>query len=235
MRTGAGVWLRAGLFGALIAVAVVAALVLDLPDAGQVRAWLAGGGATAWVLLIGGLALVLLAPVPRSALSVLAGAVLGFGAGLAVAVAGGLLAGLLAFGLSRGLGRPAVARLAGPRLLRADRLFTERAFASVLVGRLVPVMPFVVVSYGAGLSGVGLGPYLAATAVGLVPSTVVQVAAGVSTGFLLAHLGTLSVASLVALALVLLAGAAWWYRRRAGRVDADERPLPAGARSAAAE
>lgn len=226
MRNGTGTWLRAGLFGALVLGAGVAALALDLPDAGQVRAWLAGGGATAWTLLIGGLALVLLAPVPRSALSVLAGAVLGFGPGLAVAVAGGMLAGLLAFGLSRALGRPAVARLAGPRLRRADQLFTDRAFTSVLVGRLVPLLPFVVLSYGAGLSGVRLGPYAAATAVGLVPSTVVQVAAGASTGFVLARSETAPVAALAVLAIILLAGAGWWCRRRARRGGAGtQRPL----------
>ena len=61
-----------------------------------------------------GLALVLLAPVPRSALSVLVGLVAGFGPGLAVALAGGLLAALAAFGLSRTLGRSAATRLAGP-------------------------------------------------------------------------------------------------------------------------
>lgn len=227
MRTGEGIWLRAGVLGALIAVGVVAALVLDLPDAAQVRAWLDGGGPTAWALLVGGLALVLLAPVPRSVLSVLAGVVLGFGAGLAVAMTGGLLGGVLAFGLSRALGRPAAERLAGPRLQRADQLFTDRGFASVLVGRLIPVLPFVVISYGAGLSGIRFLSYLAATLVGLVPSTVVQVGIGASTGFVVAHLTTLTVVPVAVVAVLLLAGAAWWYRRRARRAEAGERePLP---------
>ena len=226
MLTGRGVWLRAGLLGAILAAAVVAALVLDLPDAARLRAWLDGGGPTAWALLIGGLALVLLAPVPRSVLAVLAGVVLGFGAGLAVSIAGGLLAGVVAFGLSRALGRPTVERLAGPRLRRVDRAFTDRAFASVLAVRLIPVMPHVVASYGAGLSGVRLGPYLAATAVGLVPSTVVQVGIGASTGFVVAHGTTLTVVPLVLLAAGLLAGGGWWYRRRGRRADAGERLLP---------
>jgi len=227
VRTGENIWLRAGVLGALIAAGVVAALVLDLPDAAQVRGWLEGGGSGAWALLVGGLALVLLAPVPRSVLSVLAGVVLGFGAGLAVAICGGMLAGLVAFGLSRALGRPAATRLAGPRLQRADQLFTDRAFASVLVGRLIPVMPFVVLSYGAGLSGVRLGPYLAATAVGLVPSTVVQVGIGASTGFVVAHLTTLTVVPVVVVAVLLVAGGVWWYRRRGRRTDTGERqPLP---------
>ncbi|NEK84668.1 TVP38/TMEM64 family protein [Blastococcus saxobsidens] len=223
MRTGQGIWLRTGVLGALIVAGGIAALVLDLPDPGQLRAWLDGGGPTAWVLLVGGLALVLLAPVPRSVLAVLSGLVLGFTAGLIVSVIGGLLAGLVAFGLSRALGRPTVERLAGPRLHRVDQLFTERGFISVLAVRMIPVMPHVVVSYGAGLSGIRLGPYFAATAVGLVPSTVVQVGVGASTGFVVEqHLTTLTVVPALVIGLALLAAGVWWYRRRARRATAGE-------------
>ncbi|WP_198597785.1 TVP38/TMEM64 family protein [Blastococcus atacamensis] len=226
MRDGGGIWLRAVVLGVLLAAGVVAAFVIDLPDAGEVRTWLDDGGPAAWALLVGGLTLVLLAPVPRSLVSVLAGAVLGFGAGLAVAVVGGLLAGLVAFGLSRALGRPAVSRLAGPRLHRADELFSDRGFVAVLAGRLIPVVPFVVVSYGAGLSGVRLGPYAAATAVGLVPSTIVQVGVGASTAFVVEHLTTLVVVPVVVAAVVLLGAGLWWFRRRTRR--AGERPLLRG-------
>lgn len=223
VRTGEGIWLRAGVLGGLIVAGGVAALVLDLPDAGQLRGWLDGGGPTAWLLLVGGLALVLLAPVPRSVLAVLAGVVLGFTAGLVVSIAGGLLAGVVAFGLARALGRPTVRRLAGPRLQRVDTLFTERAFSSVLAARMIPVMPHVVTSYGAGLSGVPLGPYVAATTVGLVPSTVVQVGAGASTGFVVEHLTTLTAVPVV-LGLALLGVAVWWYRRRARRPAEESQP-----------
>ncbi|MGY2004158.1 TVP38/TMEM64 family protein [Blastococcus sp. SYSU DS1024] len=165
------------------------AVRLDLPSGEQLRTLLDGGGAEVWVLLVVALAVALLAPVPRSVLSALAGAVLGFGPGLAVALSGGLLGAAAAFGLSRTLGRPAAERLAGPRLRRADRLVAGRGFLWVLGGRLVPVAPFVVVSYGAGLAGVRFGHFLAATAVGLVPSTVLQVGAGASTGVLVSWLG----------------------------------------------
>lgn len=217
MRTtaGEGTWLRAGALVALLLAGVVAALTVDLPSVAQVRGWLDDGGAGTWALLVAGLVVVLLAPVPRSVLSVVAGIVLGFGPGVALALAGGLLSAVAAFGLSRALGRPAAERLAGPRLRRADRLVSERGFVSVLVGRLIPVMPFVVVSYGAGLSGVRFGSFLAATAVGIVPSTVVQVGIGASTGVAVARFGALAVVPLVVLGVVLVvAGAAWWYRRR---------------------
>ncbi|WP_236825725.1 MULTISPECIES: TVP38/TMEM64 family protein [unclassified Blastococcus] len=218
MRTADRTGLRAAALGALLLGGGAAALTSDLPSAEQLRAVVAGAGAAAWPVLVVAVALVLLAPVPRSVVSALLGGVLGFTAGLAVSFAGGLLAALLAFGLARWLGRPAVARLAGPRL---DRLADGRTFVVVLGSRLVPVVPFVAVNYGAGLAGLRPAPFAAATAVGLVPSTVVQVGVGASAGALLAQLDTSVLVPLLAVALlVVAAGAAWWCRGRAARARA---------------
>jgi uncharacterized membrane protein YdjX (TVP38/TMEM64 family) len=89
-------WVRAAVLGLVVALGLVLALTVDLPSVDAVRAWVDGAGGAAWAAMVLGLALVLLAPVPRSALSVLLGVVAGFGPGLAVALAGGLLGGLAA-------------------------------------------------------------------------------------------------------------------------------------------
>ncbi len=157
----------------------------------------------------------LLAPVPRSALSVLVGVVAGFWTGVGIAFAGGLLAAVAAFGLSRALGRSAAVRLAGPRLSRVDGLLTDRGFVAVLTGRLLPVVPFVVTSYGAGLTGVRFAPYLFGTALGLVPSTVVQVGIGASAGFVVDRASAFLVVPLAVVVLAALAvGTLLWRRRR---------------------
>jgi uncharacterized membrane protein YdjX (TVP38/TMEM64 family) len=147
--------------------------------------------------------------------SALLGLVAGFWAGLGVALAGGLLGGLAAFALARALGRPAVERFAGRRLRVVDRLAVDRGFLAVLTGRLVPVVPFVVLSYGSGLTPVRLGPYTAATAVGLVPSTVVQVGVGASAGAIVAGANAVTVVLLVVLTVAAAGGALVWWRRRA--------------------
>jgi uncharacterized membrane protein YdjX (TVP38/TMEM64 family) len=212
-----GVWLRAAALVLLLALGGVLALVIDLPDVGEVRTWVDGAGGIGWTAMVLGVALVLLAPVPRSALSVLAGLVAGFGPGLAVALAGGLLGGLIAFGLSRTLGRSAVTRLAGPRFGRVDELMTRRGFVAVLAGRLLPMIPFVVLSYGAGLTAIRWAPYAAATALGLLPSTVVQVGIGASAGAVVDHATPLTLLSLLGAAVALGALAAGvWHRRRRG-------------------
>ena len=167
-----GTWFRAGVLAVLGGIGVVVVATVDLPAVDSVRDWFDRNGPGAPVLLALGIGIALLGPVPRTALSVLAGLVAGFWAGLAISLAGGMLGGVGAFVLGRKLGRPAVATLAGPRIAAADRFLDARGFGAVLALRLFPAAPFTVVSYGAGLSAVRPGPYLAATALGLVPSTV---------------------------------------------------------------
>lgn len=212
-----GVWLRAAVLVVLLLVGGAVALTVDLPDVDAVRAWVEDAGAAGWTAMILGLALVLLAPVPRSALSVLVGLVVGFGPGFAVAFTGALLAALAAFGLSRVLGRAAATRLAGARFSRVDDLMDRRGFVAVLTGRLLPVVPFVVVSYGAGLTAIRWAPYAAATAVGLVPSTAVQVGIGASAGAIVAGATPLTVVPVAVAAgvLAVFAAGAWRRRRRA--------------------
>jgi uncharacterized membrane protein YdjX (TVP38/TMEM64 family) len=214
-------WVRAAVLGLVLAVGAALALTVDLPTVDAVRGWVDGAGGVAWAAMVVGLALLLLAPVPRSALSVLLGVVAGFWTGLAVALAGGLLGGLAAFGLSRALGRPAVTRLAGRRLEQVDRLMVDRGFWALLAGRLLPVVPFVVLSYGAGLTAVRPVPYALATALGLVPGTVVQVGIGASAGVLATWATAFTVGPVVvAVLLVAGLGALAWRRRRRAPVAA---------------
>jgi uncharacterized membrane protein YdjX (TVP38/TMEM64 family) len=76
-------WVRAAVLGLVVAGGVVLALTVDLPGVTAARAWVDGAGGAAWTAMVLGLAVVLLAPVPRSALSVLLGMVAGFGRGWA--------------------------------------------------------------------------------------------------------------------------------------------------------
>jgi len=200
---------RALLLVALVVAGGLAALVVDLPGVPTVQRWLAALGPAGWAVLVVALALVTLVPVPRTALSVLAGVLAGFWGGLTLALGSGVLGALAGFGVARWLGRDAVTRLAGPRLARADALLTRRGTVAVLTGRLIPVTPFTLVSYAGGLSGIPLGSYLLGSAIGLVPGTVLHVTIGATVGaagrtdsrVLLLSLTPLAVA-LAALALV---------------------------------
>lgn len=211
-------WVRVLAVLVLILIGTVLAVSLELPSVEGVRTWLAQGGWVSWVTVVLGVALALLTPVSRTALSILLGAVAGFPAGLAVALSGGMLGGLAGFALSRWLGRDAVARLAGTRLARLDRAVSQRGFVSVLVARAMPVAPFVVVSYAAGLSGVRLGPYVMGTAVGLVPWSVLYVGIGASAVRIdsWTRLIPLVSGAVVVVSLALLTNHFWRRRQRRG-------------------
>lgn len=222
-------WLRAAVLLGVIGGGLALAFAVDLPSVPTVRSWLDAGRPERWFAVALMLALALLTPVSRTALSVLVGAVAGFPAGLALALGGGLLGGLAGFGLSRWLGRAAVLRLAGSRVAQVDRLVAERGFATVLTARLMPVAPFVVVSYAAGLSGVRLGPYVLGTAVGLVPWSVLYVGLGASAAQVGSWAAVLDIAlPLAALIAATLIGGTVWWRRHSRMIDGGRRPAEPG-------
>ena len=110
------------------------------------------------------------APVPAILVAFANGLAFGVFWGGVLTVAGQTLAAVVCFGIARALGRGPVEALASRYGLdAADRWFCERGAAGIFVLRLVPGVSFDVVSYAAGLTGVGFGPFVAATALGVTP------------------------------------------------------------------
>ena len=210
------VWWRAAVLAVVTALAVTAAVTLDLPSVPEARVWVDTAGPAAWAAIVLVLAAALVTPAPRSAMSVFVGAVAGFPTGLTVVVLAGILGGLAGYFLSRWLGRAAFVRLVGERLHRTEEFIARRGVLAVVVARVSPI-PFVLVSYGAGLTGVPLTPYLLGTAVGVLPGSVLYVGVGASLSLLTpwaSRLSAFGVGSLVLVALVL-AGGLVWRRNRA--------------------
>lgn len=206
-------WLRASALVALITVGTAFAATTSVPDISAVRAWLNATGPAAWLLMVVGLGLALATPLPRSVLSVLVGAVAGFPLGLGIVVIGSALGGVLGYGASRVLGRAALVQVAGVRLGPIEEFLRRRGFPAVVTARVMPMVPFMVVSYAAGLTGVRLAPYTAGTLVGLLPGSIVYVAIGSATA--LVDWSTRSVTSaVVVVGAVIIAGAMVTWRRR---------------------
>ena len=104
-----------------------------------------------------------------------------FGAvwGLALTITGTALAALAAYGLVRWVGGPLVARhehRPGFAWVRA-RLDRSGLLAMVSL-RLLPMVPFSVLNYAAGVARVRLVPYLLGTVLGVLPGTVAIVVLG---------------------------------------------------------
>nr|BFE30044.1 TVP38/TMEM64 family protein [Actinomadura rugatobispora] len=149
--------------------------------------------------------------IPGSVLNASAGALFGVALGAAAVLVGATAGAALSFGLARLMGRPAVARYTGSgRLARLESYLSRRGFESVLVLRMVSMFPFGAVNYGAGVAGVGFGPYMAGTALGIVPGTLVYTGLGKA----LSEPGSPAV-WLAPVGLVLLSGVGWWLARLA--------------------
>lgn len=171
-------WLRfAALFALLVAGGVVAVWV-GVPDAEELRKQIAGVGPSAPVLFIVLYALVTLLPLPKNVLAGLAGVLFGLALGVVVVVVAALVGAAAAFALSRVLGREVVERITGGRVARVDALLHRRGMLAVIVVRLVPVLPFTVINYAAGLTSVRTRDYAFGTALGILPGTVSFVALG---------------------------------------------------------
>lgn len=209
-------WRRWAATGVLIVAAALVAMAVDVPAVETVRGWLPGPGPMRWLAATAALSAALLFPTPRSALSVLAGALFGVAQGLPLVLVGGLVGALAGFHASRWLGRGLIPRLTENRLARVDDLFRRHGLAAVLTARMMPAPPFAVVSYAAGLSSVRVVPYMAGTAIGLLPGSVVYVSIGASVMSTDAWSQWLTTPWLLALAAIAAgaAAAATWLRRR---------------------
>ena len=104
-------------------------------------------------------------------LTVCGGVIFGTVAGGLAAITGATIGATAIFLIARGaLGEWLIAR-AGPVAEKLAKGFREDAFSYLLFLRLVPLFPFWLVNIVPALCGVGLVPFIAATAVGIVPAT----------------------------------------------------------------
>lgn len=175
-------WVGVGrlvLLAALVALCAVGVATGVTPGVAEVRGWVDAAGPAAPLVFVAVCAAGSSVLVPKPALSVLGGVVFGPWLGAAVVVAGVTLGALASFAVARRLGRDAVRPRDG-RFARVDRLLERRGFVAVVALRLLPVVPFGLVNYTAGLTGVRVASFAAGTAVGVVPATAVYTATGAS-------------------------------------------------------
>jgi uncharacterized membrane protein YdjX (TVP38/TMEM64 family) len=111
-------------------------------------------------------------------LTVAGGFLFGIAVGASAAVIGATIGATLIFLVARtALGEPLLRR-AGPRVNQLAEGFREDAFSYLLFLRLVPAFPFFLVNLVPAFAGVRLGPFVTATALGIIPAAVVFALAG---------------------------------------------------------
>jgi uncharacterized membrane protein YdjX (TVP38/TMEM64 family) len=141
-------------------------------------------------------------------------AVIAFGPwlGFSFAFSGILIAAVLTYWLGQTLDRSMVRRLAGARINRLTQVMRRRGFIAVTAVRLIPIAPFAVVNIVAGAFRIRLRDFIAGSAIGILPGTLIATVFGDQ---LMAELRRPGTGNLGLIAGVLLFGAlATWALRR---------------------
>lgn len=164
---------------AVLAAVVVGVAAMGWGGVAGVRAEVAAAGAWAPLLFVALQGVVTITPLPRTVFTVAAGVLFGAVWGLLLTITGTALAALAAYGLVRWVGGPLVARHEHRRGFAWVRARLDRSGLLAVVSlRLIPMVPFSVLNYAAGVARVRLVPYLVGTVLGVLPGTVAIVVLG---------------------------------------------------------
>jgi len=214
----------------LAGIALLAGMVLAIPelrhafeaairgDSAEVREEVDSLGIAGPMLI---LALALIHTVvfyPAEIIDAAAGFVYGFFPALALVMTGWLLSGFLCWAVGRSVARPLLDRWLGSGRFERIEAMVERGGATLLIAvRLIPIVPFSLVSYAAGAARVPPWRFAWTTAVGYLPITALSVYFGTRLEGL-SLTDPIVIGSAAALLALLYAGH-WFLRRQSRRPD----------------
>lgn len=156
---------------------------------------------------------------PAEIVDAAAGFAYGFFPALALVMVGWILNGLICWAIGQSIARPLLDRWFGEeRFERAERSIERGGPTLLLAMRLIPILPFSIVSYAAGAARVPLWRFVWTTVVGYLPITALSVYFGTRLEGL-SLTDPLVLGSALAL-LALLAAGHWTMRRQARRPSA---------------
>ncbi len=160
---------RIGILAAVVGGLAVAAATLPLRDIGDAILML-GHAAPVAIAVVGGLLLSVM--VPRTAITIACGALLGATTGAITALAAAVIAAAATYYAGRWAGRGVLHARAGGRLDRLDGWLNRRGLSAVLLVRFLPLAPFGLVGYAYGTTSVCRKRYLLGTTLAAIPSAV---------------------------------------------------------------
>ncbi|MBA2542059.1 MAG: TVP38/TMEM64 family protein [Deltaproteobacteria bacterium] len=167
-----------------VALAVGGVLIARSPAvAGAIAAaaeWARGAGAIGVIGFVVVYVIATLVLLPVSVLTIAAGFTYGLGWGIALVIPTAIVSASLAFFVGRTLARRAIERrFGGDRRFKAiDAAVEKRGAFVVALLRLSPVFPFVALNYVLSITKVKARTYVAASALGMLPATILYVYLG---------------------------------------------------------
>lgn len=133
----------------------------------------------------------IIAPIPSEVLLMFAGAV-----GMSIldvllyGCTGLVVGSILAFFIARKGGRPLLRKMIGDKWVNSvDEWISKNGTKAIVLTRLVPIIPFDLISYVSGVTSMKFRDYLIATVIGSIPRTLFLAYAGSLAGGILLSLG----------------------------------------------
>lgn len=179
----------------------------------QMQAWLQKAGIWAPIAYIVIYIIATLLILPSTALNLTGGAIFGPWLGTIWTSLAAMLAAIVAFAFTRTVGREIIAQRLARQWQAMDAELHQGGLFYMFAIRLLPIIPYGLVNFAAGLTSVSFKDYVVGTALGTVPGVLPFVLLG-SSGLRALETGEV-LPVMVALALIgMLVGGATWYRRR---------------------
>lgn len=114
------------------------------------------------------------APLPAFLITFANANLFGWWQGAILSWSSAMVGAAVCFFIARILGRDTAVKLTSKRgIEQVDQFFTKYGKQSILIARLLPFMSFDIVSYAAGLTGMGFWSFFIATGIGQLPATIV--------------------------------------------------------------
>ncbi|MFP5021525.1 TVP38/TMEM64 family protein [Pseudonocardia phyllosphaerae] len=208
-------WWRPALLVLLVTAGSAMLLVTGWPSVDGIREATAGAGWAAPVLFVLLFVAVTLVPAPATVMGIAAGVLFGLPLGLLTTMISVALGSLIGFAMSRSLGREVIAGLGSARIRRLDERIRRGGIWTIAAGRLLPLLPYPVLSYACGLTSVRTRDYLLGSVLGTLPSALAFATIGAYGGDPSSAPFLLAVAGMGAIAVAVVV-----TKRRRGGVDA---------------
>lgn len=115
---------------------------------------------------------------PDSLLAILGGSLFGLCKGGILTLIGALIGGSISFLISRFLGDKFIKTSKNEKLKNIQEILRDKGFLTILILRLIPLFPFDLISYGAGLTSIKYKDFFLGTLIGTIPGIIVFVNLG---------------------------------------------------------
>jgi len=198
---------------ACIVATAIGVVVINGIDRQQLQLWLETMGIFAPIIYILLYTCGTLLILPSTPLNLMGGAIFGIWWGTLWTTIAALVAAIVAFAFTRTIGKEFIDRKLGKRWSAVDAEIRQGGLFYMFAVRLLPIIPYGIVNFVAGLTGIKFKDYLLGTLFGTLPGVLpfVMMGAGITE---LSQGNVLPLMLAFALTGILVGGATWYRRRR---------------------